>query len=218
MDLVKNSLFKAVGFTFLMILLGLLIGLQMDDLRQDRISDELRQSNLDTETFTVLQRYVDSSEGNFCDIAELQLPNLGERNAELGGELERFASEDINDQSEYEYLRNRYYNNQLQIFMIVNEYNGRCEGGKDTVLYFFDDSTQSQRQGSVLDQVAENNDVYIFSFNKEISENSDIADSLVLDVLLKDHNITETPTLVINGEEKIEGFISQGELENEVLQ
>lgn len=218
MDLVKDSLIKASAFTFLMVLLGVLIGLQMDNLRQDRVSDELRQSNLETETFTVLQSYVEGSGENFCELAELRLPDVGERNAELGSSLERFDSGSLTDKSEYEYLRNRYYNNQLQLFMLVNDYRDRCDGGANTVLYFFSDTTQSQRQGEVLSEVAKDrDDIYIFSFNKDIADDDRFADSPVLEILLKDYNVTETPTLVINGDEKIEGFISQGELENEVL-
>jgi len=217
MDLVKDSLLKASAFTFLMVLLGVLIGLQMDDMRQDKVSDELRQSNLETETFTVLQSYVDGSDEGFCELAELRLPDVGERNAELGSSLERFDAGDLNDEEEYEYLRNRYYNNQLQLFMLINDYRERCENGENTIIYFFDDSTQSQRQGEVLDEVGSNNDVYIFSFNTEIADNPEISESPALNMLIADYNVTEAPTLVVNGDEKIEGFISQGELENEVL-
>lgn len=219
MDLVKESLIKAVGFTFLMLLLGILVGLQMDELRQDRISGELREANLQTETFTVLQNYLEGSDENFCQLAEVRLPDVAERNAELGAELQRFESEDLNDQSEYEYLRERYYNNQLELYMLVNEFNDRCGETGDAILYFFDDSTESQQQGAVLDEVGQDNDnTYIFSFSKEIADNPEIRDSPVLNVLLEDYEVEEAPTLVINGEEKIEGFISQGELQNEVLQ
>lgn len=210
MDVVKESLVRAAGFTFLMVLLGILVGLQMDDMRQDHLSEELRQSNLETETFLVLQSYLDGSGENYCELIDLRADDVSERSAELGSELEQLSGQAISD-SEYNYIRDRYYNNQLRLYMILKEYRERCDSGENTVLYFFDGGMQSQRQGEVLDEVVQNNGVHVFSFNLEVE------DSPVIDVLERDYNVTETPTLVVNGE-KFEGFVSAGELQNEVLE
>jgi len=215
MDIVKDSLLKASVFTFL-ILVIVLVGLQMDDLRQERVQTGLEQSTLETETFQVLQDYVEGSEESFCKLSQLRFPSIGQRNAELGAELQRFDSQEFSNDEEYHYIFDRYYNNQLRFYMLVDDYNNQCGGEQDTILYFFDDSTDSQRQGAVLDEIGKDQSAIIFAFNKAITNSSE-QDSPVVEILVKDHNVTRAPTLVINGEQKFEGFVSQGELENEIL-
>ena len=212
MDLVKESIIKAGAVTVLVLSLGILLGYQMDDLRQDHLSEELRQSNLETETFSVLDNYVQRSDRDHCQLMDVQIPSIGERNGELGSELERFEAQNIGSDEEYRYIRDRYYNNQLRLYMALNSYKDRCNGtNQTTILYFFDDSTESQRQGAVLNEVVTQKNVQVFSFNAEVD------DSLVVDVLTEDFNVTDYPTVIVNDDQKIEGFISENELNYDVL-
>jgi hypothetical protein len=212
MDLVKESIIKAGAVTVLVLALGILLGYQMDDLRQDHLSEELRQSNLETETFSVLDNYVQRSDRDHCQLMEVQIPSIGERNGELGSELERFEAQNIGSDEEYRYIRDRYYNNQLRLYMALNSYKDRCNGtNQTTVLYFFDDSTESQRQGAVLNEVVKQKNVQVFSFNAEVD------DSLIVDVLTEDFNVTEYPTVIVNDDQKFEGFISENELNYDVI-
>lgn len=211
MDLVKESFLQAAGFTVLMVALGILIGLQMDDLRQDQLSNELRQSQLDSETFTVLESYTARSDNNHCELLEVQIPEMGDRSAQLGARLERFEAQNLGDDKDYQFIRNQYYNNQLRLYMALQDHRNECETNQDSILYFFDESTDSERQGAVLNEIVEERDVQVFSFNAEIE------DSPIVNVLKADYNITEQPTIVINGEEKYEGFVSEGELQNDIL-
>ena len=212
MDLVKESIIKAGAVTVLVLLLGILLGYQMDDLRQDHLSEELRQSNLETETFSVLDDYVQRSDRDHCQLMDVQIPSIGERNGELGSELERFEAQNIGSDEEYRYIRDRYYNNQLRLYMALNSYKDRCNGTNQTIiLYFFDDSTESQRQGAVLNEVVKQKNVQVFSFNAEVD------DSLVVDVLTEDFNVTDYPTVIVNDDQKFEGFISENELNYDVI-
>lgn len=217
MDIVKESLLKATGFTVLMVALGVLIGFQMDDFRQDHLSEELRQSNLETETFIALQNYIEDSSENYCTLMQQRIPDISERSAQFGGQLQQLAGQNIGDDSEYEYIRNRYYNNQLRLYSTLTEYEDRCGSSDDLILFFFDESVSSQRQGEVLNEVVENNNVSVFAFNTELNEDPEVADSPVVEILKADYNITTSPTLIVNQEQKIEGFTSVAELENEVL-
>ena len=212
MDVVQDSLLKAAAFTVMVVLLGILIGLQMDDLRQDYLTEELDQSNLEVETFSILDTYIAGSEGDHCQLMEVQIPNIGERNTQLGSELERFESQNLGSDQEYRYIRDRYYNNQLRLYMAINNYRDRCGNtNQTTILYFFDDSSESSRMGSVLDEVVEQTNTQVFSFNTEV-------DSPIVDVLRRDHNVTRQPTIIVDDHQKIEGFISVGELRYDVIE
>lgn len=212
MDIVQDSLLKASAFTIIVVLLGILVGLQMDDMRQDRLTSELDQSNLEVETFSVLDAYISRSEGDHCQLMEVQIPKIGERNAQLGSELERFEAQNLGSDKEYEYIRNRYYNNQLRLYMAMNNYRDRCgDTNQTTVLYFFDESSESSRMGSVLNEVVQQTETQVFSFNAEV-------DSPIVDILRKDYNVTSSPTIIVNDEQKIEGFIPVGELRYDVIE
>ena len=212
MDVVQDSLLKASAFTVMVVVLGVLVGLQMDDMRQDRLNSELDRSNLETETFSVLDTYISRSEGDYCQLMEVQIPDIGERNAQLGSELQRFEAQNLGSDEEYEFIRDRYYNNQLRLYMAVNNYRDRCgDTNQTTVLYFFDDSSESARMGSVLNEVVLQTETQVFSFNTEV-------DSPIVDILGKDHNVTDSPTIIVNDERKIEGFISVGELRYDVIE
>ena len=212
MDVVQDSLLKASAFTVMVVVLGVLVGLQMDDMRQDRLNSELDRSNLETETFSVLDTYISRSEGDYCQLMEVQIPDIGERNAQLGSELQRFEAQNLGSDEEYEFIRDRYYNNQLRLYMAVNNYRDRCgDTNQTTVLYFFDDSSESARMGSVLNEVVLQTETQVFSFNTEV-------DSPIVDILRKNHNVTDSPTIIVNDERKIEGFISVGELRYDVIE
>ncbi|MFO7794089.1 MAG: hypothetical protein R6V35_03895 [Candidatus Nanohaloarchaea archaeon] len=212
MDVVQDSLLKASAFTFILVVLGILVGLQMDDMRQDRLTEELDRSNLETETFSVLDAYISGSDGDHCQLMDVQIPKIGERNAQLGSELQRFEAQNLGSDEEYRFIRDRYYNNQLRLYMAMSNYRDRCgDTNQTTVLYFFDDSAESSRMGSVLNEIVLQTETQVFSFNTEV-------DSPIVDILERDHNVTQSPTIVVNDEKKIEGFISVGELRYDVIE
>lgn len=212
MDIVQDSLLKASAFTFIVVILGVLVGLQMDNMRQDRLTEELDRSNLETETFSVLDTYISRSDGDHCQLMEVQIPDIGERNAQLGSELQRFEAQNLGSDEKYRYIRDRYYNNQLRLYMAANNYRDRCgDTNQTTVLYFFDESAESSRMGSVLNEVVQQTETQVFSFNTEV-------DSPIVDILERDHNVTESPTIIVNDEQKVKGFISVGELRYDVIE
>ncbi|MFP4038806.1 MAG: hypothetical protein ACLFTA_03410 [Candidatus Nanohaloarchaea archaeon] len=216
MDVVRESLLKASAFTLIMVLLGVFVGLQMDNLRQDHLSQELRQSNLETETFVALQSYIEGSE-NYCELMQVRVPDINRRSAELGSKLTQLEGQNLGNDTEYDYIRDRYYNNQIRLYSALKKYEGQCGVNQTKVLFFFDESIDSQRQGEVLNELVQETNISIFSFNSEL-ERPEVGKSPVVEVLKADYNVTEAPTLIVNDERKLEGFISKRELQNEVLQ
>lgn len=210
MDLVKESLLKAVAITVVILGIGVLVGLQLDDTRTDFIQDQLQESNLRTETFLVTQNYLEDSSTNYCNVAESQIPQLAEKNAQIGNDLQSFSGQSLSNGNRYESLKERYYVNQLKLYNMLNSYKGKCEKEKlDLIFYFFDSSVESQRQGSVLTEYRRSvdNSTYVFSYNLETSQRSE-----VLEVLKADYNVSEGPSIVINGNQTFKRYVSLKEL------
>lgn len=213
MDLVKESLLKAIGMTVVILGIGVLIGLQLDDTRTGFLEDQIRESNLRSETFIVTQDYLDDSSSNYCNVAESKIPELAEKNSQIGSDLQSFSGQSLSNGGQYKTLKRSYYVSQLRLYNMLRSYKSNCEVEElPLIFYFFDDSIESQRQGTVLTEYRRevDNSTYIFSYNLETEE------SEILEILKADYNITEGPSIVINGNKTFKRFVSLKELRQEI--
>lgn len=209
MDLVKESILKAAAATTLLLLIGILIGLQVDDARTGFLEEQIRESNLRGETFVVTQDYLEDSSNNYCKLASSQIPQLSKRNAQIGRDLESFSSKSVSNSYSYEYMKKKYYLNQLKLYNTLEKYKERCHTNTTLIFFFFDDSIESQRQGSVLTRYRKevDNSTYVFSYNLGTDK------STVLEMLKSDYNVSEGPVVVINGNKTFRRYVPLKELE-----
>lgn len=196
MDLIKSSLLKATALMIGVLTLGVLAGLVMDDARTGYLEDEIRNTELQTETFVVSQQYLQNSSQNYCQVMEARIPEISQQNAQIGRDLQAFSSKSIGSKEDYRYLKKKYYVNQLRLYLMVKDYKSRCNTASNLVLFFFDSNMDSKRQGAVLTEYRRNlnNQTYVFSYNL------DSKDSEILEMLETDYSIQDGPVTVINGE------------------
>lgn len=208
MEIVRESLLKAGAVTAMILLIGFLAGLQADDARVNYLEDQLQESTLRSQTFIVTGDYLSDSSQNFCQVVSEQIPEVADENADIGQNLQSFSGKSVSNRKEYEFLKKRYYINQLRLYNLVSDYKDRCPSNVTTIFYFFDSSVQSQRQGAVLTQYREETSgtTYIFSYNLETD------DSAVLDILRSDFNVSEGPSVVINGNKTYRRYVGLKEL------
>lgn len=202
MELVKESLLKATAVTVVVLAIGFLIGLQMDEARTSYIDNRISEATVSAQTVVAVENYLQSSD-NYCMLVEEEIPDMGENNAEIGTTLQRFSSRGVSRGEEYKVLRRKYYVSQLRLYNTVMSYRERCGADMNAIMFFFDDDLDSERQGSVLTEYREevDNSTSVFSYNLEVDN------SKVLDVLKTDYNITEGPSIVINGNETYRGYV-----------
>ncbi len=210
MDVVKSSILKASLATLLLIAVGFLVGLQVDDARGSYLQDQLKESDLRMQNFIVTQNYLDESSNNYCRLVENQIPDLSRENTKIGQNLQSFSGKSLSNKQEYRYLVRKYYVNQLRLYNVLNEYNDRCGKNTTLIFYFFDDSIDSQRQGSVLTEYYReiDNSTYIFSFNLEKDRSS------VMEMLRNDYQVEDGPSIVINGEDVFRDYVPLSQLKD----
>ena len=208
MDLVKESILKAGAFTAVILLIGVLIGFQVDDARGAYIEEQLRESNLQAQSFIVTQDYLEESSKNYCNVVQSRIPELSQQNRDIGQNLQSFTGKSISNEKSYTHMKREYYLNQLKLYNILTEYKQRCGANTTLVFYFFDSSADSQRQGAALTKYYRevDNSSYIFSYNLE-TEKSDITD-----ILKSDYGVEEGPAIVINGNQTYRRYVPFGEL------
>lgn len=212
MDLIKESLFKAAGVTVLVLTIGLLIGLQLDDARTSYIDSQISDAQVNAETVVAVQNYLESSD-SYCRLVSEEIPDMGRKNAEIGTTLQQFSSKGVSEEREYKTLRRKYYVSQLRLYNTMMSYQKRCDTDIDIIMFFFDSDISSQRQGAVLTEYRRevDNSTNIFSYNLAVD------DSQVLEVLKTDYNITDGPSIVINGNQTHRDYVPLKQLE-QILQ
>ncbi|MFB6294394.1 MAG: hypothetical protein ABEI97_01410 [Candidatus Nanohaloarchaea archaeon] len=209
MDLVHSALLRAAVAAVFLISLGALIGLQMDDSRTNYLQNQLRQTDLQSEMFVVTNNYLEESSQNYCRVVKDQIPVLARQNAEIGNNLQAFSSQSISEQQNYRYIQREYYVSQLKLYNMLKSYNDRCNANATLIFFFFDDSANSRRQGAVLTEYREtvDNQTYVFSYNLEANN------SQVLQLLRTDYQITDGPSIVINGNRTYRRYVPLKELQ-----
>ncbi len=208
MDLVKDSLIKAAAVATVIILLGVLVGLQMDDARTSYLEEQLKESNLRSDTFLVTQQYLEDSSQNYCTIVKNQVPDIAQQNAQIGRDLQSFSGSSLGSQKDFDHLKKRYYVNQLRLYNMLQNYRSYCGGNVSLIFFFFDNSIESRRQGAVLTEYRDkvDNRTYVFSYNLNTEGSS------VLEMLQTDYNVTGGPTIVVNGNKTYRRYVPLAEL------
>jgi len=212
MDLVKESILKAAAVTAVILVFGVLIGLQVDDVREGYVENQLRESTLSTQSLIVTREYLDESSRNYCKVVQDRIPEISDQNTQIGQDLQSFAGKSISNNEDYKQLRREYYVSQLRLYNLLKDYKQRCGEEATLIMFFFDDSAASTRQGSALTKYYReaNNNSHIFSFNL------DTGDSEVLNVLRSDYNVEGGPTVVVNGNQTFRQYNSFRELRSSI--
>lgn len=210
MALTKHIFLTSLAITLLVFVAGLLLGWNLDTLRSNRVLEDLRTNELDTESFLIEQAFWEAYEGDDCSFAETRINSLSVELSELGQYLNSYQKKNIFEEDEFQYLARRYFLLEMRGYILYSKLKETCGLQNDVLLYFYGfDDADSERQGFVLDKAVHlrNGTLDIFSFNK------DYEDDKALNTLKFYYNVTSTPTLVINGKTKKEGYTSYEELQ-----
>ena len=212
MDVVKSSIIKAAFASLLILSIGLLTGLQMDQARTDFLEDQLQETNVQTETFLVSQSYLERSSNNYCGVMEQKVPDLAKQNAQIGRDLQSFSGKSLGSDRDYKYIKKKYYINQLKLYTLLDDYKERCDEEVNLILFFFDGGVESQRQGAVLTEYRRevDNKTYVFSYNLETD------DSTILDMLKTDYQVESGPVTVINQDQIRREYVPLTALREEI--
>jgi len=199
----------SLAITIVIFVAGLLLGYTLDNFRSDDILDDLKLNEIETESYVVEQMFWDSVEEEGCGSIELRMASVSEELGELGNLLASYQSKSLFSDEEFVYLARSYFLQEIKSYSLFVRMKEECNFSNDVILFFYDpEGTDSESQGYVLDMVVTrtNHTVMIYSINAEFEGESAI-DSIKLY-----YNVTTTPTLVINGDVKKEGYVSVNEV------
>ncbi|MBT4175125.1 hypothetical protein HOC80_00375 [archaeon] len=203
---------SSLAITVVIFVAGLMLGYNLDGLRSADVISELELNELETESYVVEQLFWDSVEGEGCGNVDIRLSIMSQELAELGNNLIAYEQKSLFADEEYQLLARQYFLQEIRAYVLFNSLHDKCNLSQDVILFFFDpEDSESETQGYVLDKVVShaNNTVVVFSINAYFEDNA-------IDSMELYYNITELPTLIINGDFKQEKYISYSEIK-EVL-
>ena len=192
---------RSLMITLIIFSAGLLLGLYLDNIRSNEVYDELRNYELNTESYLVEQAFWDAFDINDCSMAEKRLNSISTELVELGYYLNSYETKSIFKDKEFEYLAQRYFLLEIKGYILITELKEECNLQNDVILYFYNpDDDSSELQGYVLDHLVKqsNGTLDVFSINKDF-------DDPAIKSLVIYYNVTTSPTLIINGKVK-EGY------------
>lgn len=207
--LTKGTFIRVLIITATIFVTGIFVGFSIDTIRTDIISEEIKNANLEAESYMVAELFTKRSE-NFCEVAPELIYYVAKITEKLGSDLETFGEKRMFRKESYEYLLRRYYIYEIKFWLLVEDYKKECNRKIATILYFFgSDEPESIKQGYVLTVIRKRfrPDVLVFSFNTDFEKEQ------AVNLLKSVYNITITPTIVIN-DVKHERFMSTEEIEN----
>ena len=206
----RKLLINSAIITTIIFLIGIFVGYQLDNLRTTDVLESLRQSELDAQSYVTEQEFFGNFGGYKCELAQPKLTELSSRLGELGFNLVNYERKNIFKQRDYNYLLRKYFLEEIKTYTLFNRLRKECKLNNTLILYFFNpEDIDSERQGRALDVLGKKyNGISVFSINFNYN-----SDTMINNIKLY-YNITKTPTIVINNEDKIEGFIALEELEN----
>jgi hypothetical protein len=208
----KQLMITSVLLAVFLFVFGTVLGYSVDSLRENRILDNIRQSEIDTESYILEQQFLEDFGIVSCDLLEGRIENLRQINYETGQQLNKWVEgkKFSLKQEDLDYAKRRYFVQEGRLFLLIESLRQNCDASYNTVLFFYkinDDA--SVRQGFILDKISlERNDTIVFSFDK------DFVQEPFVELLIDNYQIDNAPSVVINGEKKLEGFISSEELAN----
>ncbi len=203
----KKILLVSFSITILVFLAGLLLGLSLDDTKVSDLINNLNQNELNRESYLVEQEFMQTVGGNLCDLSSPRIQGLSNELANLGQLLTSYEKTSLLRNSEYIYLKTKYFLLEIRTFALFTNLKKECDYDLNTMLYFYDQGEQeSLNQGYIIDSLVESHDnLHIFSFDRNFEEPT-------LDALKLHYNITKSPAIIINNEIKKEGLTDLNEL------
>jgi len=173
---------------------GLLLGRSLCNSDFTSIDRYIKDSELNTESYLIEQALIENIDD--CNFAEQRVDKMSQELANIGRTLSRDnAKSELGNN--YDTLKRKFHLTQIKTYLIVNKLAERCELN-DVVLFYYDSNEDSKKQGVILDDLVENNNIKVFAIEYNYSAE--------LNFLEEYYNITQAPSVVVNFETKLDGL------------
>jgi len=215
-QMVKNSFIIAGLVTFVVFSSGMLLQWNLDQRRTDDVLQRINDLELTTNSLLVEKELVEVLDYKACTIQLQRSRDISKDVDRLGSVLESYRDSSIFDESRYKDLKHQYLLLEIFYWAKLLESKKLCDDANYvTVLYFYNEKCDACKdQGLILTELKKEygEKLMIFSVDTDFASVETNVNTLV-----KEYNVTATPTIVIDQYRKLENFISRDRLNSEIL-
>ncbi|MCD4666795.1 hypothetical protein K8R47_03220 [archaeon] len=207
----KKRYLIALVLTLLIFFAGLVLGIILTDQRAEFLSERYELQQLDYDSTQLQYLYLKTlSENKNCDSAIEALKQNIYNLEKSRIKLENYIAETFNQENaDYQRIKREYTLAEIRYWLLTSEAEKVCEEEFVSILYFYSnqDCLDCQAQGNILTVLKDSFEEKLLIFALD----SDFEEEPLISVMKSAYDITETPTLVIQGE-KHEGLVSQEDI------
>ena len=204
-------LFAAV-LTIVIFVLGILFSNFVDGARTNSLRTEIQQNNVELESRQLQLNYLQSDNVESCSALEAGLKDIVSGYNERLGNLQGYSQQSFFNQQEFDVMKQSFILSGVRYWMFAQELRHKCDYNDNTALFFtseIGDQGECADCGKMGEQLSLLKKKYgdrllVFTVPTEMEDG-------MIDMLEGQYNVTEIPTVVINGNKtkKIEGFKSR---------
>ena len=201
----------AAAITFLIFILGVMLGLVIEGKRVAVIQEESVEQRLDLSSLQLQYAYIDQlARENNCDAFSKNFNKDVEILESTRLRLESYYEQASVNKAELDLIRREYTIAQLNYWLLAKKYKALCNANISTVLFFYDENDKCNdcsEQGYVLTYLKDifKDQLLVFAiYGKYESEP-------MIPILKKTYNIREYPSVVIE-DDTFHGFMGTNDI------
>ncbi|MFH1440125.1 MAG: hypothetical protein ABIG89_06150 [Candidatus Woesearchaeota archaeon] len=193
---IKKKIFiTSFILTVIIFTIGLLLSYVLDFYRVDEITRVIETHELDKSAYFLEQEFMGSIGGDKCSVMNERFFDLKHDIHKVGIALNNYWGRSMIKTIDFDYLKRHYFLLELEFFALINKLNQECDTDYITVMFFYEkDDQNSITQGYILEDISLSyrTNVVVLSIDK------DYEDEPLVPLLVKRHNITKAPVMIIN--------------------
>lgn len=193
--------------------LGLLFSNMIDDTRAGSLENSMQENLLEVESQNLQLSYLESGRVESCSALETGLNNIIRGYNDRLNRVQQYQDNSIFKGERFGDITRRYVLSGIRYWMFAQDLRSECAYNANTVLFFTttleaEDCDECQRQGRQLDLLKQRHRdmILIFSIPTQMEDG-------MVRILENQYNVTDTPVLVVNGDQVLEGYHSRSEIE-----
>ncbi|MFW5704206.1 MAG: hypothetical protein ACOCXG_00035 [Nanoarchaeota archaeon] len=164
---------------------------------------EIQQAELDLISFSQSLEFYSLINSSVCENG--MLSELSRDLAALGRELVKLEESNDLDSQTYDFLKQKYNINQVTLYSLFYRYSQECESNQSVILFFFDESEESRKQGLELDKIVSEYDMKVFAMDYNYTSS--------LNYFYDFYDVEKLPFMVLNFNQTFEEFTEKKDLE-----
>ncbi len=201
-------LLRSLLLTILIFATGILLNHYFDTFRISIIEEVIMTHEIDSEAYRVERLFTETFGGDTCEVMVARISDLKKEVRKVGEDLGSYSKFSFFRQKDYDYLKRKYFLLEFRFLALIEKLNKECDKPYLPIIFFYKiEDDASERQGFILQDLSEEYDQQLVVLNID----KDYKDEPLVSLLTLNYNVTDAPTLVIDGT-KYEGLLYTGEI------